>query len=80
MFLRNSNQANCLCNGTMMSVTNFGKNIISATIIIGKTLVRRYLSQEWIWFQRKQFPISLFFGMKINKNKGQSLPKVWTLL
>ena len=50
MLLRNIDQANDLCNGTRLKINHLSKNVISTTVITGKTLVRRYLSQEWIWF------------------------------
>ena len=38
MLLRNIDQANGLCNGTRLQVNDLGKNVISATVIIGKNV------------------------------------------
>jgi len=86
MLLRNIDQANGLCNGTSLQVNDLGKNVISATVIIGKNvgdkifILRMNLtpfdSSIPFKFQRRQFPISLCFAMTINKSQGQTLSKV----
>jgi len=86
MLLRNIDQANGLCNGTRLQVNDLGKNVISATIIIGKNVGDKIFiprmnltpsdSSIPFKFQRRQFPISLCFAMTINKSQGQTLSKV----
>jgi len=86
MLLRNIDQAKGLCNGTRLQVNHLGKNVISATIIIGKNVGDKIFIPRMdlvpldsglpFKFQRRQFPISLCFAMTINKSQGQSLSRV----
>jgi hypothetical protein len=86
MLLRNIDQASGLCNGTRLQVNHLGKNIITATVITGKSLGQKVLIPRMdlvpsdsgfpFKFSRRQFPISLCFAMTINKSQGQSLSKV----
>jgi len=86
MLLRNIDQANGLCNGTMLQVNDLGKNVISATVITSKNvgdkifILRMNLTPSDFSipfkFQRRKFPISLCFVMTINKSKGQTFSKV----
>jgi len=86
MLLRNIDQANRLCNGTRLQVNELGKNVIGATVIIGKNIGLKILISRMdlipshkglaFKFQRRQFPISLCFAMTINKIQGQTLSKV----
>jgi len=43
MLLRNIDQANGLCNGTRLQVNELGKNVIGATVIIGKNIGHKIL-------------------------------------
>jgi ATP-dependent DNA helicase PIF1 len=86
MLLRNIDQASGLCNGTRLQVNDLGINIITATVIAGKSIGERVLIPRMdlvpsdsglpFKFERRQFPISLCFAMTINKSQGQSLSKV----
>jgi ATP-dependent DNA helicase PIF1 len=86
MLLRNIDQASGLCNGTRLQVNQLGKNIITATVITGKSIGQKVLIPRMdlvpsdsgfpFKFSRRQFPISLCFAMTINKSQGQSLTKV----
>ncbi|KAK9074699.1 hypothetical protein SSX86_003017 [Deinandra increscens subsp. villosa] len=86
MLLRNFDQKNGLCNGTRLQIVSLGKHVIEAEIISGsntgfRTLLPRISmspSDKTIpfKFQRRQFPITVCFGMTVNKSQGQSLSKV----
>jgi len=86
MLLRNIDQANGLCNGTRLQVNHLGKNIITTTVITGKSIGQNVLIPRMdlvpsdsgfpFKFSRRQFPVSLCFAMTINKSQGQSLSKV----
>ena len=77
MLLRNIDQAKGLCNGTRLQVNHLGKNVISATVITGKNIGDRIFIPRMdlvpsdsglpFKFQGRQFPISLYFAMTINK-------------
>jgi len=78
MLLRNIDQVNGLYKGTMLQVNDLGKNIIYATIIIGKNIgdkifiprmnLTPFDSSMFFKFQRTQFSICLYFVMAINKS------------
>ena len=75
--LRNLNQPK-LYNGTRLAVKKVMKNLIEATIIIGKVkgedvLISRIpiMPTDFSFeFKRVQFPVSLTFAMSINKSQG----------
>ena len=78
--LRNLNQRK-LCNGTRFAVKKIMKNLIEATIIIGKFKGANVLisgiplmpTDFAFEFKRVQFPLRLAFAMSNNKSQGQSL-------
>ncbi|KEH40678.1 PIF1-like helicase [Medicago truncatula] len=81
MLLRNIDQAKGLCNDTRLQVNQFENNYtIIATAITGKSIGERLLipridlvpsnSSYPFRFSRRQFPISLCFGMTLNKCQG----------
>ncbi|KAL6584181.1 hypothetical protein OROMI_003470 [Orobanche minor] len=87
MLLRNIDQSVELCNGTRLIVTAIGKHVIEAKTIHGKNagvkvfIPRMVLSPSDITkfpikFQRRQFPISVYYAMTINKSQGQYLSHV----
>jgi len=86
MLLRNIGQTNGLCNGTRLQVIHLGKNVIGAKVITEKNIgdnifiPRMNLTPSEsglpFKFQRRKFPISLWFAMTINKSQGQMLNKV----
>uniref|UniRef100_A0A0D3D4V3 ATP-dependent DNA helicase n=1 Tax=Brassica oleracea var. oleracea TaxID=109376 RepID=A0A0D3D4V3_BRAOL len=86
MLLRNIDQKCGLVNGTRLQVTQLGTHIIEAKVITGNHVGGKiYLPRMVLTptdarlpfqFQRRQFPISLCFGMTINKSQGQSLSHV----
>ncbi|KEH15792.1 PIF1-like helicase [Medicago truncatula] len=90
MLMRNIDQANGLCNGTRLTVTNLGKSTIAATVITGKMAGTRVFipimnlipSDPGLPFKlrRRQFPLTLCFTMTINKSQGQSLSRVGVYL
>jgi len=89
MLLRNIDQAKGLCNVTRLQVNHLGKNVISTIVITRKNIGGRIFiprmdlvssdSRLPSKFQRRQFPISLCFGMKINKSQGQTLSNILML-
>jgi len=78
MLLRNIDQANGLCNGIRLQVNYLGKNVISVIVITGKNIGDKIFISRMnlvpsdyglsFKFQRRQFPIYLYFAMTINKN------------
>lgn len=86
MLLRNIDQANGLCNGTRLIVTQLGNTVIEAVTLNGSHPNQRVLiprmdmnpsnSSMPFKMKRRQFPISLSFAMTINKSQGQSLRDV----
>nr|KYP33102.1 ATP-dependent DNA helicase PIF1 [Cajanus cajan] len=86
MLLRNLDQSNGLCNGTRFQVTDLGTNVISATVITDTNIGANILIPRMnlvpsdpgfpFKFQRRQFPLCLYFEMNINKSQGQSLSMV----
>nr|GEZ82270.1 hypothetical protein [Tanacetum cinerariifolium] len=86
MLLRNTDQANGLCNGTRLQVLRFTRTSIQAKIINGTYFGNEVIIPRLritpsdkhlpIKIVRKQYPLSLSFAMTINKSQGQSLSKV----
>lgn len=86
MLLRNIDQLNGLCNGTRLQVMLLGDHVIEARIISGKFFGKvTYIPRMKLIpsdkripfkFQRRQFPVTVYFAMTINKSQGQSLDKV----
>ncbi|KAH7679129.1 DNA helicase protein [Dioscorea alata] len=86
MLIRNISQANGLCNGTRLIVTQLCPNIIEARIISGsnigeKVYIPRIImsmqNSKWPFIMcKKQFPIRLSYAMTINKSQGQTLDLV----
>ena len=71
-----------LCNGTRLSVKKLMRNIIEATILIGKhkggdvLLARIPMIPTDTPFEFKRLPVRLAFAMTISKAQGQSLQVV----
>jgi len=86
MLMRNIDQSNGLCNGTRLTVTHLAKSTIAATVITRKRAGTRVFiprmnlipSDPGLPFKvrRRQFPLTLYFAMTINKSQGQSLSRV----
>jgi ATP-dependent DNA helicase PIF1 len=75
-----------LCNGTRLTVTYLGADVIGGKIVSGNDdgdvvyIPRMRLlpsdANVSISFQRRQFPLCVCFGMSINKSQGQTLGHV----
>jgi ATP-dependent DNA helicase PIF1 len=86
MLLRNLDVSSGLCNGTRLTVTYLGTNVIGAKIVTGTNIgdivyiPRMKLlpsdANVSISFQRRQFPLCVCFAMSINKSQGQTLGNV----
>jgi ATP-dependent DNA helicase PIF1 len=86
MLLRNVDVSSGLCNGTRLTVTYLGINVIGARIATGSNIGQvvyiprmRLLPSDanvTINFQRRQFPLCVCFAMSINKSQGQTLSHV----
>ncbi|XP_057434427.1 uncharacterized protein LOC130727337 [Lotus japonicus] len=86
MLLRNIDQSIGLCNRTRLIVTDLTKNVIAASILIGKKMGENFLIPRMnlipsdpglsFKFSRRQFPVTLCISMTINKSQGQSLSHV----
>jgi ATP-dependent exoDNAse (exonuclease V) alpha subunit len=83
MLLRNIDISSGLCNGTRLIVTYMGTNVIGGQVATGTNigdvvyLHRQNLvpsdANVSISFRRRQFPLSVCYGMTINKSQGQTL-------
>jgi len=90
MLMRYIDQANGLCNGTRLTVTHLGNNMIAAAIITGKRAgIRVFIPRMNVIssdpglpfkFRHMQFSLTLCFAMTINKSQGQSLSRVGVYL
>jgi ATP-dependent DNA helicase PIF1 len=86
ILLKNINSRQGLCNGTRLIVKHLAKNVIVATIAIGKHKGKDFFfhrmdmspSDSDLPFNliRRQFPIIPAFAMTINKSQGQTFDKV----
>jgi ATP-dependent DNA helicase PIF1 len=86
MLLRNIDISSGLCNGTRLIVNYMGTNVIGAEIATGTNVGEVvYINRQnlipsdanvSISFRRRQFPLSVCFGMTINKSQGQTLGHV----
>ncbi|XP_027357259.1 uncharacterized protein LOC113866646 [Abrus precatorius] len=78
MLLRNIDQANELCNRTRLIVNQLERNILAATVVMGRNIgdkvfiprMNLVLSNSRLpfKFQRRQFSLALCFAMTINKS------------
>ena len=90
MLLRNIDQTNDLCNVTRLQVIELGKHVIFATFITWKNISDKIFIPRIdlvpsdlrlsFKFKRRQFLITMYFAMTINKSQYQSLSKVWLYL
>lgn len=90
MLLRNIDQKNGLCNGTILQVISLRNRVIEAQVISGTNTGNRVFIPRMsltptdkkipFKFQRRQFPLAVCFAMTINKSQGQSLSKVGLFL
>ena len=86
MLLRNLDITAGLCNGTRLVITRMGSYVLEGRVISGSSIgdmvyVPRLSLQPSdtripFKFQRRQIPITVCFGMTINKSQGQSLKHV----
>jgi ATP-dependent DNA helicase PIF1 len=86
MLLRNLDVSTGLCNGTRLTVTYLGTNVIGAKIVTGSNIgdvvyiprMKLLPSDAYvsISFYRRQFPLCVCFAMSINKSQGQTLGHV----
>jgi ATP-dependent DNA helicase PIF1 len=86
MLLRNLDVSSGLCNGTRLTVTYLGIDVIGAQIVSGNNAGEVVYSPRMrlfpsdanvtISFQRRQFPLCVCFSMTINKSQGQTLGHV----
>jgi ATP-dependent DNA helicase PIF1 len=86
MLLRNLDVSSGLCNGTRLTVTYLGTNVIRGKIETGSNIgdivyiPRMKLlpsdANVSISFHRRQFPLCVCFVMSINKSQGQTLRHV----
>jgi len=75
-----------LYNGTRLIITKMGRYVLEGYVIIGSNIgdkvyiPRLSLTPSDIRipfkFQCRQFPLSVYFAMTINKSQGQSLKQV----
>jgi len=86
MLMRNLDPTSGLRNKTRLIITRMGRYVLEARVITGdnigeKVYIPRFSlspsdSRIPFKFQRRQFPISVYFAMTINKSQGQSLKQV----
>lgn len=87
MLIRNLSTSDGLCNGTRLKITNLYEYNIEAEIITGEKIGHKVFipritlntgesnSLPFVLY-RKQFPITIAFGMTINKSQGQSFDSI----
>ncbi|KAI3936611.1 hypothetical protein MKW92_018391 [Papaver armeniacum] len=90
MLLRNLSNADGLCNGTRLIVTQLGEKVIEATILTGPSTGNTVFIPRIVMttpesslpfiLHRRQFPVRICYAMTINKSQGQSLPNVGVFL
>ncbi|XP_061368914.1 uncharacterized protein LOC133311822 [Gastrolobium bilobum] len=86
MLLRNIDQSRGLCNGTRLLISRLGSHVVEATVLTGSNIGESVLIPRMtmspsnhtfpVYFQRRQFPLTVSFAMTINKSQGQSLSHV----
>ncbi|XP_061349668.1 uncharacterized protein LOC133294913 [Gastrolobium bilobum] len=86
MLLRNIDQSRGLCNGTRLLISRLGSHVVEATVLTGSNIGESVLIPRMtmspsnhtfpVYFQRRQFPLTVSFFMTINKSQGQSLSHV----
>jgi hypothetical protein len=86
MLLWNINQSAGLCNGTRLTITQLDNKYVEAQIIaethIGDKVCIPHIimtpnDSKWPFkLKRRQFLLSVYFAMTINKSQGRSLKKV----
>jgi len=84
MCLRNMSVGN-VCNGTKMKIMHARDHVLECLVLTGNArgssvvLPRITLTDDsgfdTVWFQRKQFPISVAYACSIDKSQGQSLTR-----
>ncbi|XP_042023081.1 ATP-dependent DNA helicase pif1-like [Salvia splendens] len=85
MLLRNIDHANGLCNGTRLIITRLGDHVLEAKVLNANNQGHKVLIPRMpltpsdprlpFMFQRRKFPLSVSYAMKINKSQG-SFPKL----
>ncbi|GJV27630.1 ATP-dependent DNA helicase PIF1-like protein [Tanacetum coccineum] len=86
MCLHNIDQRGGICNGTRLQILRMSTNNIEAKIISGGKVgtivaipqMNISPSDKKMPFQlnKRQFPVSVYFAMTINKSQGQTLSKI----
>jgi ATP-dependent DNA helicase PIF1 len=86
MLLRNIDVSSGLCNGTRLTITYLGNDVVGGKIVSGNNdgevvyISRMRLlpsdANVSISFQRRQYPMCVCFAMSINKSQGQTLGHV----
>ena len=82
MLLKNIDKSLVLCNGTRMN-SRLDEHVIEVTPLSGKSATKKILIGRMLItpsnnrlpmkFQRRQYPITIYFAMTINKSQEQSL-------
>ena len=91
MLLRNLDPRRGLCNGTRLQVKSISDHVLICTYldheragprapadstVLLPRICCRSSEDNYVEFDRKQFPIRVCFAMTINKSQGQSLERV----
>ncbi|XP_061339371.1 uncharacterized protein LOC133286044 [Gastrolobium bilobum] len=86
MLLRNIDQSRGLYNGTRLLISRLGSHVVEASVLTGSNIGESVLIPRMtmspsnhtfpVYFQRRQFPLTVSFVMTINKSQGQSLSHV----